>query len=1332
MSGLGDGNNSLFVMDLNGTLQTGVEFDYESYQSLSIRVAAMDEDNASVEGEFLVSVTDVNETEEGIVFMVSGGGWSYPFYQFEDSDGQTVDFSSYIMIPGLTYEFKAAGVSGSHPFMVGESVGDMNSPFVTGAPLTSDAGSIILEIPPDYQGDFYYFCTDHGSMAAPFQIAASNQAPVGLYHVGSLTVPENEPAGTYVGTFLAQDPDGDTMIYHLASGLGDANNSMFFMDTNGTLRTDAPFDYESYQSLSIRVAVMDEHGASVEDEFLVAITDVNETDSNQAPVGLSHVGSLTVPENEPAGTFVGTFLAQDPDGDALTYHLTSGQGDENNSLFVMDANGTLRTEVEFDYESYQSLSIRVAATDEHNASVEDMFSVVVLDVSEPNQPPENLYSIGDLKVMENLPVGTIVGEFNATDPEGGELVYMLTGGAGAINNSMFTMDVNGTLRTAEIFDHESNDFLSIRVAVLDELYEMTSMSFVVQVQNDVDETEGSPPVDLNATMPLEIYENQPAGTLVGTFEAEDPEGGSLFYFLMNTEDSLDNPKFTLESNGTLLSAQEFDYELTPRLQVRVGVLDNDNLLSSAVFEVMVVDINDTMDNLPPVNLHSINPLSIQENMSPGTFIGEFNATDPEGGELFYFLTQGDGDEHNSMFTLESNGILRSASTYDYESNHSLMLRVGVMDLENQILEGAFEVEIIDQNESSENLAPYDLSVVGDLLLESNASVGTFIADFNASDPEEDELTFYLADGVGDSGNENFVISDAGALSLGKEISIDSNLTFLLVRIGVRDIGGAFEEGVFEVRILEAEDHSPIEPGEPFSFSSDELKVPENVPPGEVVGRFFATGGVVEGTGVLFSLGSNNDLFELDLNGTLKTRVSFDFEDLNDSGIEIQVVAQTEFNQFAVDRFLVEIIDVNDSEVSQSFDFNATSLSVMENVPIGTRFGQFFGVADDSNASFKFHIEDPNSLFEIDDMGFLKTRVALDYDHRDLYNLKIEVTAENDFNQTKTGVFEVSIIDVNHKPEDIELSGEALLVGEDATSHDLGNFHVLDDDENDFHEISLIDGFGSGDNELFQIDGNGTLRFVGEEMISETRELNIRVRATDLAAESIEKSFTIQYEHKSGDSVVLLADGKDLGAGWKRAGWFGQYFGDFFPWVHHENLGWLFVEQKGEGDVWFFREGLGWTWTNIEMFPYLYLVERQEWAYLDRSVFPARLFDYSYMEWFLLDRPYEINLTVEPNIGGSVSGGGMYYRWDNALIEAVPDEGFEFAGWSGDISSDEPVLEIEVYQNLNLQASFTPTLKPGGSASDSIRSLNEYVDSLDDLSPEEKKAAMAKILIYGRF
>ena len=132
-----------------------------------------------------------------------------------------------------------------------------------------------------------------------------------------------------------------------------------------------------------------------------------------------------------------------------------------------------------------------------------------------------------------------------------------------------------------------------------------------------------------------------------------------------------------------------------------------------------------------------------------------------------------------------------------------------------------------------------------------------------------------------------------------------------------------------------------------------------------------------------------------------------------------------------------------------------------------------------------------------------------------------------------------------------------------------------------------------------------------------------------------------------------------------------------------------------------------------------------------AAYSARLFDYSYMEWFLLDRPYETSLTIEPNIGEVYRAGACITRWDNALIEAVPEEGFEFAGWSGDISSDESVLEIEVYQTKSASILYA-FKKPAGDFEMIHSQLNEYVDSLDDLSPEEKKAAMAKILIYGRF
>ena len=78
---------------------------------------------------------------------------------------------------------------------------------------------------------------------------------------------------------------------------------------------------------------------------------------------------------------MGEFNATDPDGDAITYHFVDG--DNNNSLFMLDSNGTLKTASTFDYESNApTYSIRVQAKDELNATVEDNFTVTLLDVYE--------------------------------------------------------------------------------------------------------------------------------------------------------------------------------------------------------------------------------------------------------------------------------------------------------------------------------------------------------------------------------------------------------------------------------------------------------------------------------------------------------------------------------------------------------------------------------------------------------------------------------------------------------------------------------------------------------------------------------------------------------------------------------------------------------------------------------------------------------------------------------------------------------------------------------------------------------------------------------------
>jgi surface protein len=110
--------------------------------------------------------------------------------------------------------------------------------------------------------------------------------------------------------------------------------------------------------------------------------------ANESPTDLNSTAPLTTAENQPIGKVVGEFSATDPDAGAiLTYQMVSGAGDGDNSLFSLDANGTLRTATTFDYESNASnYSIRVQAKDEHNATVESNFMV-----SLTNDPSDDVF-----------------------------------------------------------------------------------------------------------------------------------------------------------------------------------------------------------------------------------------------------------------------------------------------------------------------------------------------------------------------------------------------------------------------------------------------------------------------------------------------------------------------------------------------------------------------------------------------------------------------------------------------------------------------------------------------------------------------------------------------------------------------------------------------------------------------------------------------------------------------------------------------------------------------------------------------------------------------------
>ena len=966
--------------------------------------------------------------------------------------------------------------------------------------------------------------------------------------------------------------------------------------------------------------------------------------------------------------------------------------------------------------------------DGNSSSVEGSFTVSILDVNEslPNSPPENLSVLGNLEVLENQPIGTFICEFNATDLDGDFLSYYLVNGAGDINNEMFDLAVDGTLRTNQIFDYEWNVDLSIRVQVSDNKSGTISENFIVKILDEDDLTTNEPPRDLNSTEELSIDENQPAGTIVGQFNALDPEGTNLTFFLKDDVGIYDNDSFILETNGTLKTAVEFDFENQNILTILVAVQDLSNSPVTEIFNVEVLDLDESMHSNAPENLSTSFTLEIEEGQPIGSQVGEFHASDPEGGEVFFFLTSGEGDDHNALFYILGNQ-LRTNSVFVYDQLSSLTIRVGAMNESSAIIDSNFTITILESTSEPVNLPPTNLLAITELGFSNKSEEGDVIGEFNATDPEGGPLFFSLMKEAENNDNENFSITENGILKLADKLSYDSNQSFA-VDIRVVDDANQITSKSFLIPYTFIEDN----PSElPFYFTSTILEIEENRPAGTMIGAFYAVSGIGLDETVEYSFTTEDSRFLLDKNGSLKSGVIFDFEEMNQSTIAIEVVGLTSEKQMTIRQFQVEIIDQNETLPElELFDFNLSSLSISEDAIIGSLVGTFIPNIEDTSLQVEYFLNDPNSLFEIVDER-LVTRVELDYDKLSYYNLSVDVLAMVNSQEVKFRSFTISLEDVNYAPEEISINDELHIIGGEPETHQLGPFTVIDKDESDEHNFQLVNGAETNDNHLFSLDENGTLYFQNEGSFGTKRDFTINLRASDNAGAYIDQVFTIKYEETAGDAAVLLTDGVEVRGGWKRAGWFGYFYGEFYPWVHHENLGWVYIEQNYD-NTWLYREGLGWGWTNHEFFPFIYLVDRNYWVYLDRNHFPATLFDYGYQEWFQPDRLYRVSTTVSRSVGGEVTGSGTYRRWDKVKIFANPKVGFKFSGWTGDIESVNHELEIEVHRDIQAEAVFLPDVSDGISTDSSLRSFIEYVDALEDLTDEEKQQAVTNLFLYGEF
>ena len=367
------GVDSVEVFDLSGTgadtlvLDALALFDVTEERdggmaSLDVRGAA--EDSVDLRG----FSSDSTETEDGTTYNVYRDGNA----QVRVQDGVVVKLTPVFTSPdhssvpenldagNVVYTAEARDLDGDT--LRYSLDGTDAALFTIEADTTAGTAEVRFKAAPDFENpvdddkdnvyDVTVKATDRDSNSTEHAVAITvtninDNAPV-FTSPKSASVGENLGVGSAAYTAVARDLDGDTLRYSLSGTDADK----FRIDSNtGKVHFNAEPDYENPLDVGgdnvydITVTASDGDGAdSNSTDHTVAIT---VADENEPPV-FDSPNSAIVPENLSVGSVVYTAVANDPEGDTLSYSLSGTDA----ALFTIDpVTGAVRFKAAPDFEN---------------------------------------------------------------------------------------------------------------------------------------------------------------------------------------------------------------------------------------------------------------------------------------------------------------------------------------------------------------------------------------------------------------------------------------------------------------------------------------------------------------------------------------------------------------------------------------------------------------------------------------------------------------------------------------------------------------------------------------------------------------------------------------------------------------------------------------------------------------------------------------------------------------------------------------------------------------------------------------------------------------------
>ena len=554
------------------------------------------------------------------------------------------------------------------------------------------------------------------------------------------------------------------------------------------------------------------------DSFIVQINDKNEQSFDRIPV---YVHILPVPdepvftqdgqtfsvkENSAKDYTFGSIEASDPDiltSDSgitsLTFSILSGNMGEAFKIAPSTGILSIKNDSAVDYEQYTRFSLEIAVANKSYTTL-GTFDVIIINQNDaPTINDQQFY------LLENSPVGTLVGKIDAKDADGNALHYQIT--SGNINNTFFLSSITGELTVADNeklnFEGELKTF-DLDIEVSDGDYTATAMiTVVVSDTNDR-------PIILNQS----FITNE--NNVLSQFQvlANDADNNPLTYKILagNTGGA-----FTINEHTGIINVQnisQLDYELSQAFSLSVVVNDGSYTETATI----TISLNNLNDNPPQINNQTFR---VNENSEGGTIVGTVVANDPDQLFLFYRISK----PLDCPFLINTNsGLLtvNAGNFLDCETTCAYTITVAVSDGQYTST-GLVIVELNDINESAPRFTKTSFS----FSVKENSPANSLVGQATATDGDPgDTLTYAITSG----NSNNIFLMDAQTGKI--TVHVGANLDREKIRTYV--LGLQVSDGLnsdtanAEVIVENVNDNPPV-------IENQTWYINENTPNGTIIG-----------------------------------------------------------------------------------------------------------------------------------------------------------------------------------------------------------------------------------------------------------------------------------------------------------------------------------------------------------------------------------------------------------------------------------------------------------------------------------------------------------------